>query len=334
MRLGINLMPHSAATLAREAEALGYTTGLAPEGLHDAISVLGLVAGQTERMTLVSGVCQIPARTPVAAAMAAATLAKISGGRFRLGLGISNAETTHNWHGQPFDQPLARTRAYLEVVRMALRGDEVRHAGEHYVLPYGDDGGAGFRMPPGGPAVPIDLAAVGPKNLELVGEIADGWIGVFYTPDQVATAVATIAEGRRRTGRTMDGFEAMLTLPLAIGDDVEALSQPIRAYVARFLSLGRRRYNFYFRLAAEMGYGEQAGRVQDLFTSGDRAGAAAAVPYEFIEATALIGPAEVVAARVKAYEAAGVTTLCVGSVAPTVDAQAAMLGELIETVRP
>jgi F420-dependent oxidoreductase-like protein len=332
MRLGINLMPHTVRMLAPRAEALGYTTGLAPEGLHDAVSVLGLAAGLTARTTLVSGVCQIPARSPVSMAMTAATLAKISGGRFRLGLGISNAETTRAWHGAPFTAPLARTREYVEVVRCALRGEETRYRGEHFTLPYGEEDAAGFRLPPGGLPVPIDLAAVGPRNLELAGEIADGWIGVFCTPEQVVAARERLAVGRARAGLSMAGFEAALTVPLAMGDDVTAMLRPIRAYVARFVSLGHRRANFYFRLAEEMGFGAAAARVQDLFVRGDREGAAAAVPEEFIAATALIGPEETVVARAKAYAVAGVTTLCVGSVAPDVDGQIAMLTDFARAV--
>ncbi|MDW4905896.1 LLM class flavin-dependent oxidoreductase [Streptomyces sp. ADMS] len=332
MRLGVNLMAHSAATMAPEAERLGYSTALAPEGLHDAVSVLGLAAGRTERLTLMSGVCQIPARQPVLAAMTAATLAKLSDGRFRLGLGISNEHTTRNWYGAPFGRPLARTREYVTVVRTALRGDEVRYRGEHFALPLGEES-AGFRLASGGVEVPLDLAAVGPRNLRLAGEIADGWLGVFCSPEQLAVAVPELAAGRQLAGRTMDGFEVTLTLPLALGDDVATLARPIRGYVARFLSLGHRRANYYYRLAESMGYGTEAARVQDLYTAGDPAAAAAAVPLEFIEATALIGPAERIADRLKAYAAAGATTLCVGSVAPTIDAQVAMLGEAMDVLR-
>ena len=322
MRLGANVSPFNAATVAPEAERLGYTTALAPEGLHDAVSVLGYVAAKTERLALVSGVCQIPGRTPVLTAMTAATLNALSGGRFRIGLGISNADSTEGWHGVPFAKPLARTREYVDVIRMALRSEEVRYPGRHYALPLA---GNGFRMPPGNGDTPVYLAAVGPRNLELAGEVADGWIGVFQSPEQVTEAVPRLRAGRKRTGRTLDGFEILLTAPIAFGDDPEAVAEPIKPYIAHFMSLGQRDQNFYYRLATGMGFGTAAREVQDRFQAGDRAGAAAAVPFEFVDATALLGDEERVAKRMQAYAAAGVTTLSIGSYARTPQDQIAML---------
>jgi F420-dependent oxidoreductase-like protein len=324
MRLGANVSPFNAATVAKEAERLGYTTALAPEGLHDAISVLGFVAGQTERLNLVSGVCQIPGRTPVLAAMTAATVNALSGGRFRLGIGISNADSTENWHGRRFAKPLARTREYVEVLRTALAGQEVRHPGAHYPLPL-DPERKGFRMPPGNADTPIYLAAVGPKNLELAGEIADGWIGVFCSPEQVAEAVPRLRAGRERAGQSMDGFEILLTAPVAFGEDPVELAEPIKGYVGHFMSLGNRDENIYYRLANSMGFGTQARLVQDRFAAGDRAGGAAAVPYEFVDGLALLGSHDRVAKKMRAYADAGVTTLCIGSYARTPQAQIEML---------
>ncbi len=318
MDLGVNLIPDSALPLAQEAERLGYTTALAPEGLRDAISLLGWIAGQTTDIGLLSGVCQIPARTPVLAAMSAGSLNMLSGGRFRLGLGISNAYATTNWYGQAFEQPLGRTREYVDIVRMALRGEEVRYHGRHHTLPRSPETGTGFRIADRG-EVPIQLAAVGPKNLELAGEIADGWVGVFYSVEQVARALPRLAAGRALAGRTLEGFELTLTVPLAIGPDPRELAVPITRYVAHFLSLGHREENFYYRIAAEMGLGAQAALVQDRYADGDAAGAAAAVPFEFVDEIALLGPADRIAARMKAYADAGVTTLCVGPYASSVE---------------
>jgi F420-dependent oxidoreductase-like protein len=325
MRLGANVSPFNAATVATEAERLGYTTALAPEGLHDAISVLGFVAGQTERLKLISGVCQIPGRTPVLAAMTAATMNALSGGRFGLGIGISNTDSTQNWHGARFARPLARTREYVEVLRLALAGQEVRHPGEHYPLPLYPEGSKGFQMPPGNAGTPIYLAAVGPKNLELAGEVADGWIGVFCSPEQVADAVPRLRAGRERAGKSMDDFEILLTAPVAFGEDPVELAEPIKGYVGHFMSLGNRDDNIYYRLADSMGFGPEARVVQDRFQAGDRAGGAAAVPYEFVDGIALLGTQERVAKRMRAYADAGVTTLCIGSYARTPQAQIEML---------
>ncbi|MEJ3750559.1 LLM class flavin-dependent oxidoreductase [Actinomycetes bacterium KLBMP 9797] len=321
MRLGVNLTPNVGVTVLKEAERLGFAAALAPEGLSDAISVIGWAAGQTERMDLVTGVCQIPARAPVLTALTAASLSRLSGGRFRLGLGVSNAHSSRSWYGMDFAGPLKRTREYVAVVRTALRGAEVRHEGEHYVLPMTEADAPGFRMPPAPAAVPIYLGAVGPRSLELVGEIADGWIGVFRSPEQVAVALRRLRAGRERAGAGMDGFDVLLTVPLSIGDDPVALAEPVKPYFARFLSLGRPEENFYQKLAATMGFGEAARRVRDRFVAGDAAGAAAEVPFEFVDGTALLGPPDRIAERMKAYAAAGVTTLCVGAPARSVEGQ-------------
>ncbi|MEV0381397.1 LLM class flavin-dependent oxidoreductase [Nonomuraea sp. NPDC050643] len=316
MRLGLNLVPPDAGALLEEAERLGFAYALAPEGLRDAVSVIGWAVGRTTEIGLVSGVCQIPARTPAMMAMTAATLGTLSGGRFRLGLGVSNPHATEGWYGRPFAGPLHRTREYVEIVRMALRGEEARYDGAHYRLPL-DESGTGLRLPAPAP-VPIFLAAVGPRNLELAGELGDGWIGTFLSPDRVRDAVARIGKGRERAVNPAPDFEVVLTVPMALGDGpVAELARPIAQYAAHFLSMGHREENFYYRIAVEMGYGEAARFVQDRYVAGDRRGAAEAVPFEFVDAMSLLGPPERVADRLKAYAEAGVTTLCVGPIAPT-----------------
>lgn len=327
MRLGLNLFSPDVGALLDHAERLGFSYALAPEGLRDAVSMLGWAAGRTSKINLVSGVCQIPARTPVMTAMTAATLHSLSGGRFRLGLGISNSHATEGWHGRPFAGPLERTREYVEIVRMALGGEEVRYQGGHYRLPMAE-GAAGFRLQ--GPAhVPVFLAAVGPRNLELAGEIGDGWIGTFLSPERVGEAVALMG----KKAPLAEDFEILLTVPMAMGDaPLSELAGPIRRFAAHFLSLGHRRKNFYYRLAEEMGYGEAAALVQDRYTAGDVAGAVAAVPVEFVDGMSLLGPPSRIAERLAAYAQAGVTAICVGPVAATQEARIAALTAVSELV--
>ncbi|GAA2411586.1 LLM class F420-dependent oxidoreductase [Actinomadura vinacea] len=330
MRLGVNVT-HRDPWIAREAERLGFEVALVPEGFRaDAVSTLGHLTATTERIGI-SCIAQIPARTPSMAAMTAAALHTLSGGRFTLGLGVSNAYATEVWHGSPFDRPLARTREYLAVVRMALRGDEVRHQGEHFTVPLPGRDGEPLRMEPAG--VPIHLAAVGPRNLELAGEAADGWIAVFATPGQIEEAGPHIAAGRARAGeRAGDGFDVLLTAQLAVGDDPESLAEPLRAHPARFMSLGHREQNFYYRRAARMGFEREAAEVQDRYAGGDRAGAAAAVPFGFVDATSLLGPVDRIAARMKEYAAAGVTTLVLTPEAPDRAGRVAALRTAVEAL--
>ncbi|MFE3140608.1 LLM class flavin-dependent oxidoreductase [Streptomyces scopuliridis] len=317
MRLGINLVPEGCAETAREAERLGYGVAAAPEGFRcDAVSVLSWVAAQTSRIELLSTVIQISARTPVNLALTAATLDGLSGGRFLLGLGISNAHVTEGWHGVPFAKPLARTREYVGIVRRTLAGEPAVHSGEHFTLPLPGGKGGPFQLrgASGAARVPVYLAAVGDRNLELAGEIADGWVGVFCSPEQAGEAIGLLREGRRRAGGTdpgqnLDGFDAFVSVPAAAGDDIAAAAEPISHYVAHFMSLGERGSNFYFRLATRMGYGREAEEVYDRFHGGDPIGAAKAVPLSFIDRTSLLGPERRMSRRIAEYAEAGVTTL-------------------------
>lgn len=325
MRLGLNLFSPDAGALLDHAERLGFSYALAPEGLRDAVAMIGWAAARTTTINLVSGVCQIPGRTPSMMAMTAASLDSLSGGRFRLGLGISNSVATNGWHGQPFTAPLARTREYVEIVRMALRGEEVRYQGEHYRLPM-TEGTAGLRLhAPAG--VPIFLAAVGPRNLELAGEIGDGWIGTFLSPERVREAVALMG----KKAPLAQDFEVLLTVPMAMGDaPLAELAAPIRRFAAQFLSMGHRRESFYYRIAEEMGFGEAAAVIQDRYNAGDVAGAIEAVPLEFVDGMSLLGPPSRIAERLAAYAEAGVTAMCVGPIAATSEQRMAALTAVAE----
>ncbi|MFE0464618.1 LLM class flavin-dependent oxidoreductase [Kitasatospora sp. NPDC058965] len=311
MRLAVNLGYQGAAELALAAEESDYALALAPEGYRsDAASVLGLLAGRTRRIALGSAVMQLPARPPGLTALTAATLHALSGGRFRLGLGASNPHVATGWYGAAYDHPVARTREYLTVLRRALTGEPVEHRGRYYPLPAGGGPAAAplhvlTERP--GPALPIHLAALGPAMLRLAGELADGWLGVFNTPESLAEAVALLAAGR--PGGDLTGFEVLPSLPTAIDPDPRAAVDRLRAHYVYMLGIGAAADNCYCQLAERLGFGPQTALVRARLAVGDRAGAAAAVPAGFVERTALVGPVERVAERMAAYAGAGATTL-------------------------
>jgi F420-dependent oxidoreductase-like protein len=327
MKLGVFLSYDTAVEVAEEAERLGYTVALAPEGFKsDAASVLGGVAARTRRIGLASGVMQIPARTPVLTALTAATLDAMSGGRFRLGLGVSNPDVSHGWYGVPFDQPLGRTREYVEIVRQALRGEPVRYAGRHFRLPPpGSTEAAHLRAAPVRADIPIYLAGVGPRSVSLAGEIADGWIGVFCSPSRIEESLDQLRAGRDRARLGMDGFEVLPSIPLGVGDDPVAAAEPLRGYFANFIGLGTRTSSVYGALAARMGHGRAADEIHERCRAGDRAAAARAVPFELMDETSLLGPTERIAQRLADYARAGVTTLGVTLLYATAAEQIAAL---------
>src|SRR3954465_3197108 len=195
--------------MAQEADRLGYAVVWAAEAYgSDTGSMLAWIAGQTRQIDLGSAVMQIPARTPAATAMTATTIDTLSGGRFRLGLGVSGPQVSEGWHGVRFAKPLARTREYVDIVKLAIARKPVAYDGEHYTLPLPDGPGKALRLgfPPPREAVPIYLAAVGPKNLELAGEIADGWLAIFFAPDAAGDSLQHIRRGREKIGAGLDGF--------------------------------------------------------------------------------------------------------------------------------
>ncbi|MFF4534407.1 LLM class flavin-dependent oxidoreductase [Streptomyces sp. NPDC001407] len=312
MRLAANLVYQGAGELAQAAEALDYSVVLSGEGYrNDAVSVLGLAAGRTSRIGLASGIMQIPARPPGLAALTAATLDALSGGRFRLGLGVSNPDVSDGWYGVPFDKPLGRTREYVDVVRKALRGEPLRYEGEHFRLPASGRTGAPLHITTElpRPHIPVYLAAVGAGSLKLAGEIADGWIGVFTSPEAVAEAVAGIRAGRERAGRDMAGFDVLPSLPTAFADDVETAVDQLRDHYVYMLGIGDPATNFYCSLARRMGYEAEIEHFAERLAAGDRAGAARAVPLGFVDRTAMVGPVARVAERMREFAGAGVTTL-------------------------
>lgn len=325
MQLGLNLGYWGAGNdadnlaLAREADKLGYSVVWAAEAYgSDTATVLSWIAAQTEQIDVGSAVFQIPARTPAMTAMTAATLDTLSGGRFRLGLGVSGPQVSEGWHGVKFAKPLARTREYLEVVKLALSRQKVTYDGEFFTLPLPDGPGKALTLTvhPVREEIPTYLAAIGPKNLELAGELFDGWLAIFYSPEFADELKASIAAGREKAGKTLDGFDIVPTVPVVFGDSVEECAAPIRAYSALYVGgMGSRDKNFYNQLMTRMGYDEAAAEVQDLYLSRKQAEAMAAIPLEFIDKTSLIGPRDRVKERLHAYADSGVTTLSVSTFA-------------------
>ena len=341
MRLGLNLGylvgaedPRGQLRLTAHAEALGFDVVWAAEAYgSDSPTVLAWLAGQTSRIDVGSAVMQIPARTPAMTAMTAASLDVLSGGRFRLGLGVSGPQVSEGWHGVRFDKPLARTREYLAVLELALARRTVAHEGAHYTLPLPDAPGKPLKLSfaPVRERVPTYLAAVGPKNLELAGELTDGWLAVFFAPDFADEQLAAVRAGREKVGKTLEGFDVVPTFPLVVGPDPRACADPVRGYAALYLGgMGSRTQNFYNALAVRMGYGEAAAAVQDLFLDRRQRDAMAAVPQEFIDATSLLGDRDRIADRLRLLAASGVTTCSVVPYGESLEEKLAALTVLAE----
>jgi F420-dependent oxidoreductase-like protein len=302
---------------ACQAEQLGYASVWASEAYgSDAVTLLSHIQALTTTLEIGSAVMQIPARTPAMTAMTAASMDLLSGGRFRLGLGVSGGQVSEGWHGVPFVAPMARTREYVSIVRQALRREVVRSEGQHYPLPPVGSSSKALKLSlhPLRSNIPIYLAAVGPDSVSLTGKIADGWLASLLSVDTAAAAVARLAAARAFTGQTMESFDVLLNTPVVIGDDVAACADQVRDHVALYIGgMGSREQNFYNRAAIEMGFESAAREVQDLYLSGDRAGAAAAIPVDLIDDMSLLGPLERISERLQAFAAVGITTIAVGS---------------------
>jgi F420-dependent oxidoreductase-like protein len=314
MKLGVNLSYLDSVEVAREAERLGYDVAAVPEGFRaDGATVLGAVATATTRIGLASGVFQIPGRTPAMTALTASTLDALSGGRFRLGLGVSNPDISEGWHGVPFRRPLGRTREYVDIVRRTLAREPVTHDGAHFRLPPEGCTATPLRLysEPVAERIPIYLAAVAPGGLELAGEIADGWLGAFSPPDELPKTIESLRAGRLRAGLPLAGFEVLCGIPMALGADVEASATPIRGYLSHFLGMGGRSRNVYLSLFERMGYGRETGVVHERMAAGDPHGAAAAVPAGLVDRISLLGTPDRIAARMRAYAEQGITTLVI-----------------------
>src|SRR5947208_1493153 len=292
---GLGLSADEQLELVREAERLGYDSVWAAEAYgSDAATVLAWLAGQTETINLGSAIFQIPGRSPAMAAMTAATLDQISGGRFRLGLGPSGPQVSEGWHGQRFARQLQRTRDYVAVVRKALARERLEHSGETIELPLPDGPGKPLKLmiSPVQERIPIYLAAIGPKNTALAGEIADGWIPTFFSPEHVGELQSLLEEGAVRSGRSLEEFDIAPTVNAYISDDRELARNLMRPVLALYIGgMGSREQNFYNNLVQRYGFEDAAHEIQDLYLEGKKAEAGEAIPAELIDLVSLCGPA-------------------------------------------
>jgi F420-dependent oxidoreductase-like protein len=319
VRLGFSLgfappgtSPLELIELAQEAERLGYDSAWAAEAWGtDAVTVLTWLAATTSRIKIGSAILQMPARTPAATAMTAATLDLMSRGRFQLGLGTSGPQVVEGWHGQPWGKPLTRTREYVELVRAALRRNTVELHGEEYDVPYTGAGATGLGKPlklmlrPLRPEIPIYLAALSPKNVKLAFEIANGWLPIYFSPEK---ARATFGFAN------LEAFDVAPSVQVVVTDDVDAGRDAVRPILALYIGgMGARGANFYNALVRRYGYEAEAERIQELYLDGKQREAIAAVPDALVDEVALVGPRERVADRLDAWRESGATTLIVGT---------------------
>jgi F420-dependent oxidoreductase-like protein len=318
----------------RAAEELGYDSVWTAEAYgSDAATILAWLAGQTSTIRLGSAIFQIPGRSAAMAAMTAATIDQLSAGRMLLGLGASGPQVSEGWHGQRFGKQLQRTREYVDVVRMALRRERVVYEGETLQLPLPDGPGKPLKLTiaPVQERIPIYLAAIGPKNTALAGEIADGWLPTFFSPEHVGMFRTRLQEGATVGGRTLDGFDIAPQVSVHISDDLEAARNFMRPALALYVGgMGSRKQNFYNALVCEYGFEEAAAEVQDLFLDGRREEAMAAIPDALVDLVSLVGPRDVVADRLSAYRDAGVGTLLVSPLGHTREQQFEQLRTLAE----
>jgi F420-dependent oxidoreductase-like protein len=305
--------PTELIALAQEAERLGYDSAWAAEAWGtDAVTVLSWLAATTSTIKVGSAILQIPARTPAMTGMTAATLDLMSGGRFLLGLGTSGPQVVEGWHGEPWGKPLAKTREYVELVRMTLRRETVEFDGEHYQVPYRGNGATGLGKPlklmarPLRAEIPIYLASLRPKSVELAAEIADGWLPLFFSPER---ARSTFPVPFQR-----ESLEIVASVPALVSDDLDSARDSLRPYYALYIGgMGARGTNFYNDLARNYGFEEAAEEIQSLFLDGKQREAAAAVPDELVDEMALVGPPDRIAERLAAWRESGATTLLVST---------------------
>jgi F420-dependent oxidoreductase-like protein len=331
---GLGMGPQDQLQVVREAERLGYDSVWAAEAYgSDAATVLAWLAAGTSRIRLGSAIFQIPGRTAAMTAMTAATIDELSDGRMILGLGSSGPQVAEGWHGQRFARQLQRTREYVAVVRMALSRERVEYRGETIELPLPNGPGKPLKLTiaPAQERIPIYLAAIGPKNTALAGEIADGWIPTFFSPEHVAGLRALLEEGAARAGRSLEGFDIAPTVNAYVSDDRERARDMMRPVLALYIGgMGSRKQNFYNQLVQRYGFEAAAGEIQSLYLEGKREEAAAAIPDELIDMVSLCGPREVVRDRLAAYRESGVGTLMITPMAFTVSERIEQLRELAE----
>ncbi|HKG04668.1 MAG TPA: LLM class F420-dependent oxidoreductase [Conexibacter sp.] len=331
---GLGLTADQQLSIVQEAERLGYDSVWAAEAYgSDTATVLAWLAAGTRTIGLGSAIFQIPGRTAAMTAMTAATIDNLSNGRMRCGVGASGPQVAEGWHGQRYGRMLQRTREYVAVMRMALARERVEFHGETLELPLPDGPGKALKLTiaPVQERIPIYLAAIGPKNTALAGEIADGWIPTLFAPEHVAEFRTYLQEGADRAGKTLDSFDIAPTVNVLITDDLASGRDAMRPYLALYIGgMGSREQNFYNRLAVRYGFADAAKTVQDLYLEGKREEAGAALPDELIDLVTLCGPKDHVRERLAVYRDAGVGTLMITPMAWTAEERLSQLRQIAE----
>ncbi|HEY1712223.1 MAG TPA: LLM class F420-dependent oxidoreductase [Solirubrobacteraceae bacterium] len=341
MKLGVNvgywgfgMGPEEQLDVVQEAERLGYDSVWTAEAYgSDAATVLAWLAAGTTSIKLGSAIFQMPGRSPAMTAMTAATIDELSGGRMVLGIGSSGPQVAEGWHGQRFGRQLQRTREYVAVVRKALARERLEFQGETLELPLPDGPGKALKLmiTPVQERIPIYLAAIGPKNTALAGEIADGWIPTFFSPEFVGHFRELLQEGADRAGRSLDGFQIAPTVSAFVTEDRELGRNMMRPGLALYVGgMGSRKQNFYNNLVQRYGFEDAARTVQDLYLDGKKEEAAAALPDELVDMISLCGPPDAVRDRIAAFRDAGVGTLMVMPMAFTREDRIAQLRAVAE----
>lgn len=323
MRLGI-MAGYSGARIElpiemiQEADRLGYYAVWTAEAYgSDVVTPLAWIGALTQNIRLGTAIMQMPARTPAMTAMTAITLDQLSGGRFLLGLGLSGPQVVEGWHGQPYGKPLSKTREYVEIVRSILKRQEpLTYNGDYYQIPYQGEDATGLGKPlksiiHGRADMPIYLAAIGPKNLELAAEIADGVLPFFFSPKTYAEVFAEpIALGLQKAGKTIENFDIAAGVHVAMGDDLEICRNMVRPFIALYVGgMGAKGKNFYHDVMTRSGYAKEADTIQEYYLAGKKAEAVSAVPDAFIDDIALCGSKERIKDQLAMWQEAPITTL-------------------------
>ncbi len=312
---GMGIGPDEQLQVVQEAESLGYDSVWAAEAYgSDAATVLAWLAAGTSKIRLGSAIFQMPGRSAAMTAMTAATIDELSDGRMVLGIGSSGPQVAEGWHGQRFAKQLQRTREYVNVVRMALARERVDFHGETLELPLPDGPGKALKLmiAPKQERMPIYLAAIGPKNTALAGEVADGWIPTFFSPEYVSGFRELLQEGANRAGRSLDGFDIAPTVSAYVSDDLEAARNLMRPILSLYIGgMGSRKQNFYNNLVQRYGFEDAAAEIQNLYLDGKKEEAGRAIPDALIDMVTLCGPRDVVRDRLAAFRDAGVGTLMI-----------------------
>jgi len=338
LRVGVSAMPltSDAVVFVAEAERLGADSVWVPEfWAADALTPLAYLAASTSKIRLATGIVQLGARTPAMLAMSALSLQALSRGRFVLGLGTSGPQVMEGWHGVRFDRPVRRTRETIEIIRSISAGERLAYDGEIYTLPLRGGEGRSIRslMPPA--TIPIYLASLGPANLRLTGELADGWIGNSFFPETADVFIDPIRAGAEAAGRSLNDIELTVSVGVEFTDDVEAAGRRhADGYAFTFGAMGSATHNFYNNAFTRQGWGDDVAEVQRLWLAGDREAAAQRVPIEIGLGTNLIGTDELIRRRLRLYRDAGITTLRAGLAdAEGVAGQLDALARLLDLVR-